>query len=324
MAAGPLRLGLAVAAVAVLAAVSLFVGVSDIGPLAVVSGRASARAMMVMAESRLPRTLALLLAGAGMAIAGLIMQIMVRNRFVEPTVAGTTEAARLGMLTVLILAPGLALPLKMAVAAVFALAGTGLFLGLLQRLPLRDVLTVPLAGIMLGGVLNAVTAFIAYRLDMMQAMAAWSGGDFSAVVRGRYEILWAGLVLTGIAYVIADRFTVAGLGRDFALGLGLDYRTVMLVGMTIVALVSAAVVVTVGVVPFLGLIVPNLVSLALGDNLRRALPWTAVCGAGLLVACDILGRSLNPPFEVPVGVVLGAFGSLAFIALLVRGRARVA
>ena len=324
MAAGPLRLGLAVAAVAVLAAVSLFVGVSDIGPLTVVSGRASARAMMVMAESRLPRTLALLLAGAGMAIAGLIMQIMVRNRFVEPTVAGTTEAARLGMLTVLILAPGLALPLKMAVAAVFALAGTGLFLGLLQRLPLRDVLTVPLAGIMLGGVLNAVTAFIAYRLDMMQAMAAWSGGDFSAVVRGRYEILWAGLVLTGIAYVIADRFTVAGLGRDFALGLGLDYRTVMFVGMTIVALVSAAVVVTVGVVPFLGLIVPNLVSRALGDNLRRALPWTAVCGAGLLVACDILGRSLNPPFEVPVGVVLGAFGSLAFIALLVRGRARVA
>lgn len=307
-----------------LALASLLAGAGGFDLPAVAAGRALPHGLMVLAESRLPRTVALMLAGAGMAISGLILQVLVRNRFVEPSVAGTTEAARLGMLTVMILAPGLALPLKMLVAAAFGLAGTALFLALLHRLPLRDALMVPLAGIMLGGVLNALTAFIAYRLDMMQSVAAWSGGDFSAVLRGRYEILWVAFGLIVLAYIAADRFTLAGLGRDYALGLGLNYRAVLLAGMVIVALVSAAVVVTVGVVPFLGLIVPNLVSLALGDNLRRALPWTALCGAGLLMAADILGRSLNPPFEVPVGVILGVAGSAAFLVLLLRGRARVA
>ena len=84
------------------------------------------------------------------------------------------------------------------------------------------------------------------------------------------------------------------------------------------------VVVSVGRIPFLGLIVPNIVSLALGDNMRRAVPWVAVSGAGLVLACDILGRVIRAPYEIPVGTVMGLIGSAIFLVLIVRGGRRAA
>lgn len=308
---------------AALAVASLFVGVSNVSPLDIVSGRADEQALMVLFASRLPRTLALILAGAGMAVSGTIMQMLARNKFVEPSTAGTVESAGLGMLAVLLLAPDLPVMAKMLVAATFALAGTALFLAILRRIPLRSVLMVPLVGIMLGGVISAVTAFFAYRFDMMQSMGAWTSGDFSAILRGRYEVLWVAAGLTIAAYVAANRFTLAGMGEEFSTNLGLNYRRVVTLGLVIVSMVTASVVVTAGVVPFVGLIVPNLVSMAAGDNLRRTLPWIAFSGALLVLACDIIGRVVNAPFEIPVGNVLGVIGSVFFLYLLLRRRARV-
>ncbi|MBO0128473.1 ABC transporter permease [Agrobacterium sp. OT33] len=305
-----------------LAVASLFIGVSSISPLAVLFGHADDRALMLLGASRLPRTLALLIAGAGMAVAGTIMQMLARNKFVEPSTAGTVESAALGMLTVLLLAPDLPVFLKMLVAAAFALAGTTLFLAILRRIPLRSVLMVPLIGIMLGGVISAITAFIAYRFDMMQTMGAWTSGDFSTVLRGRYEILWVAFGLTAAAYIAADRFTLAGMGEELATNLGLNYRRVLTLGLIIVSLVTASVVVTAGVVPFVGLIVPNVIGLVAGDSLRRTLPWIALCGAILVLGCDIVGRVVNAPFEIPVGSVLGIVGGVFFLYLLLRKRSR--
>jgi iron complex transport system permease protein len=308
---------------AVLAVASLFVGVSDISPLDILTGSADEQSLMVFFASRLPRTLALILAGAGMAVSGTIMQMLARNKFVEPSTAGTVESAGLGMLAVLLLAPDLPVMAKMLVAAGFALAGTALFLAILRQIPLRSVLMVPLVGIMLGGVIGAVTAFFAYRFDLMQSMGVWTSGDFSAVLRGRYEVLWIAAGLTIAAYIAANRFTLAGMGEEFATNLGLDYRRIVTLGLVIVSMVTASVVVTAGVVPFVGLIVPNLVSMAAGDNLRRTLPWIALCGALLVLSCDIVGRIVNAPFEIPVGNVLGVIGSVFFLYLLLRRRARV-
>jgi iron complex transport system permease protein len=213
---------------------------------------------------------------------------------------------------------------KMLISAAFALAGTALFLAILRRIPLRSVLIVPLIGIMLGGVINAITAFLAYRYDFMQAMGAWTSGDFSTVLRGRYEVLWAAFALTIAAYIAADRFTLAGMGEDFATNLGLAYRRVVRFGLVIVSMVTASVVVTAGVVPFVGLIVPNLVSMIAGDSLRRTMPWIALSGAALVLVCDMIGRVVNAPYEIPVGSVLGIVGSIFFLYLLLRNRARVA
>lgn len=307
-----------------LAAVSLFVGVSAVSPWSILDGTADQRQVMILLASRVPRTAALVLAGSGMAIAGTILQMLARNRFVEPSTTGTVESAGLGMLVVLLFAPEMPVMAKMLVAAVFALAGTGLFLAVLRAIPLRSVLMVPLIGIMLGGMISAVTTFFAYRFDLLQSMGAWANGDFSAVLRGRYETLWVAFALTIAAYVVADCFTVAGMGEEFSTNLGLDYRRVMAIGLFIVSTVTASVVVTAGVVPFLGLIVPNIVSMAMGDNLRKSLPWIGLCGAGLILACDIVGRTINAPFEIPVGTVLGVIGSLFFLYLLLKRQSRVA
>ena len=318
----PLKFLAACLSLIILAVVSMFVGVSDVALAALLEG--DAKAWLVLLDSRVPRTLALLFAGAGMAVSGMIMQMLAQNRFVEPSTAGTVESAGFGMLLVMLFAPGLPVYGKMLVATTCALAGTGLFLAILRQIPLRSTLMVPLVGIMLGGVISAVTSFLAYRYDLLQSMGAWTTGDFSAVLRGRYELLWLSLGLTAAAYLAADRFTVMGMGEAFSSNLGINYRRVVMFGLVIVAMVTASVVVTVGMVPFVGLIVPNIVSMALGDRLRRSLPWIAAFGAGLVIACDIIGRIVIAPFEIPVGTVLGAVGSAVFLYLVLRRNARAA
>lgn len=317
-------LAAAVIVVAVLAVISLFIGVSDVS-LHTLFGKASTdRATEVLLISRIPRTLAIILAGMSMAVAGMIMQMLTRNRFVEPSTAGTVKSASLGILLVILFAPETPVFGKMLVASVSALAGTALFLRILRSIPLRSVLVVPLVGIMLGGVINAITTFIAYRFDLLQSLNSWTTGDFSGVLRGRYELLWIAFALTVVAYVAADRFTVAGLGEDFTTNLGLNYRRVVTLGLVIVSMVSASVVVTVGMIPFLGLIVPNVVSMFIGDNMRRAVPWVALLGAGLVLACDIVGRLIRFPYEIPIGTMMGVVGSAIFLYLLLRRGSRLA
>lgn len=306
------------AAIAALAIISMFVGVSDVSLPALLAGDQTAWDIFWI--SRVPRTISVVLAGMALSVAGLIMQLMARNKFVEPSTVGTVESASLGILVVTVAVPGAALLTKMSVAAVFAALGTGLFLLVLRRIPLRNTLLVPLVGIMLGGVIAAVTTFFAYRFDLLQTLNSWMIGDFSGVLRGRYELLWIVAVLTVLGYLCADRFTMAGMGQEFSTNLGMDYNKVMMTGLVIVSLISAVVVVSIGSIPFLGLIVPNLVSLAFGDNVRRSVPWVAVFGAGFVLACDIIGRTIRFPYEIPVGVVVSAIGSVLFLCLLLRKR----
>ncbi|TKV29572.1 ABC transporter permease [Arthrobacter sp. NamB2] len=303
-------------AVLLLAFVSLFVGVSDISPADLLAGDAGVWQTFLV--SRVPRTLALILAGVALSIAGFVMQLMARNRFVEPSTVGTVESATAGILVATLFLPAAPIVVKMLIAALFAMAGTALFLSVLRRIPLRNTLIVPLVGIMLGGVIAAVTTFFAYRFDLLQTLNTWMIGDFSGLIRGRYELLWIVAALAVVGYVCADRFTVAGMGEEFTTNLGLNYRSTMNLGLVLVSLISAVVVVVVGAIPFLGLIVPNLVSLLIGDNVRRAVPWIAIFGAGFVLACDILGRVIRFPYEVPVGVIVSVVGSALFITLLLR------
>lgn len=313
---------LAVSGLVVLAVASVFVGVADASALALLTGGVDSEAALVLFASRIPRTVAVILAGAAMAIAGLIMQMIVRNRFVEPATAGTGESAALGVLVVTLLAPAMPLPGKMAVAAVFALAGTALFLAILRRVPVRQIMLVPLIGIMLGGIIGAITTFIAYRTDLLQTLGTWMTGDFSGVLRGRYEFLWIAAAMVVVAWIAADRFSVAGLGEEFTVNLGLNYARVVALGVTIVAIITASVVVTAGMIPFLGLVVPNIVSLVLGDNVRRSIPWVAVLGAGFILVCDLIGRLVRFPYEIPLGVVAGTIGAGLFLWLLLRRGSR--
>ena len=272
----------------------------------------------MFAITRIPRTIALVLAGAAMAMCGLVMQMITQNRFVEPTTTGTTEWAGLGLLLVMIVAPGSPLVVKMIVAVITAFIGTSIFFAFLQRITLRSSVIVPIVGIMLGAVVGAVSTFIALQTDMLQSLGIWFAGSFTGIIQGKYEPLLVVIVVVVAVFVAADRFTAAGLGEEFSTNIGLDYRAVVLLGTGLIAIATGIVTVVVGNLPFLGLIVPNIVSMFRGDDLRSNLPWVALTGIALVTVCDLLGRTIIAPFEVPVSLILALVGAIVFIALIVR------
>ncbi|MFB8388352.1 ABC transporter permease [Microbacterium sp. NPDC055910] len=286
-----------------LATVSLFIGVAELD-------------VFILVASRVPRTLALILAGIAFAVTGLIMQLLTRNRFVEPSTTGATDAASFALLLLLLAAPGLPLGVKAVIAAAGALVGVVGFLALARRIPSHSSVLVPIVGILYAGVIGAGTTFIAYRSDVLQELMSWGIGDFSGVMRGRYEMLYVAAAAALIAWIAADRFTVAGLGEDTARGLGLDTRAVMGLGVGIIAIVTGVMVVITGAIPFLGLIAPNIVSRLVGDNMRRSVPVVALLGAALVLLCDIIGRVVRFPYELPISIVMGVIGGVVFLWML--------
>ena len=304
-----------------LALLSLVIGASEVSLGAALRDLSGDDAFLLL-TTRVPRTLAVLLTGASLGIAGLIMQMLVRNKFVEPSTTGVTEFASLGVLLTIIFLPGISVMGRAGVAAAFALLGTWVFLRVVRFVPVRQLVLVPLVGIMLGGVVGAVTTFFAYRLDLLQSLSQWIQGSFAGVMRGRYELVWLAGAMTIVAWFAADRFSVIGMGEDFATSLGLDYRKVVALGMVVVAVITAAVLVTAGMLPFLGLVVPNVVSLIIGDNVRRAIPWVAGLGASFLLACDLVARTVRQPYEIPLSVVVGIIGAGLFLWLLLRRGSR--
>ncbi|NMB20242.1 MAG: iron chelate uptake ABC transporter family permease subunit [Firmicutes bacterium] len=275
--------------------------------------------MQIMVISRIPRLLTVILVGMSMAIAGLIMQQISRNRFVSPTTAGTVDAAKGGVICTLLFFPGASPLLKMLIVFLFAMAGTFLFMFVLRKIKFKNVIFVPLLGIMFGNIFNSITTFVAYRHDLVQNISAWLMGNFALVTQGRYELLYLSIPLLGIAFFFAHQFTIAGMGEEFAINLGLNYKFVVNVGVGLVALLSALVVVTVGQIPFLGLIVPNIITIFYGDNIKGNLTAAALLGAVLLLGADLLGRVLIAPYEIPVGLTLGTVGSMLFLYLIFRG-----
>jgi iron complex transport system permease protein len=315
---GSLIWGAASALVVVLFIGSLFVGASAVSLSDVLNDAGAARTIFL--QSRLPRTIAIVLAGSSIAVAGAMMQALTQNRFVSPSTAGTTESAILGVTVVSVVSPAAPVGYKMLFATAFALGGTLLFVSLIHRLRSRDIIVVPLIGIMLGAVVQSIAWFIALRANLLQSLYAWVLGDFSGTIAGRYELLYAVGAVTVVAYVFADRFTLAGVGRDFSINVGLDYDRAIVGGVVLVSVIAGVTVVVVGDVPFWGLIIPNVVSLLVGDNQRRLLPIVAAVGAAGLLAADILARTIRYPAEVPVGTIVGVAGGLIFLVILIRSR----
>lgn len=303
----------------VLSFTSLFIGVKDITPLDLLN--LSDDKVQIMMQSRFPRLVSIIIAGVVMSISGLIMQQLTRNKFVSPTTAGTMDSARLGLLLAMIVFPSAALLTKMSFAFIFALAGTFLFMKILDQVKYKDTIFIPLVGLMFGNIVGSISTFFAYKYDLIQSLNTWMNGDFSMIMSGRYELIYASIPLVIVAYLFANKFTVAGMGEEFAINLGLNYKLVVNLGLVIVALSSTVVLLTVGTIPFIGLIVPNIVSLYLGDNLKKSLSHTALLGAVFLLICDILGRIIIYPFEIPIGLVVGVIGSAIFIYLIMRRKA---
>lgn len=304
-------------AISILSVVSLFIGAKSISLQQLISG--GEMEMLILLLSRVPRLISILITGMALSISGLIMQQITRNKFVSPSTAATMDSARFGIMFSMILLPGLHVMGKMAIAFVFALLGTFLFMFILRKIKVKNIVIIPLVGIMLGNLIDSVTTFIAYRFDLIQNINSWMQGSFSMVTKGRYEIIYITIPLAILAYYFANKFTIAGMGEDFSKNLGLNYNLVVNIGLGIVALISSAVLVTIGSIPFIGLIIPNIVSMIRGDNLRNSLGTTALLGAVFLLFSDILGRLIIYPYEISISLTVGVLGSIIFIYLIFKG-----
>lgn len=302
----------------ILTVCSLFIGVSSVPITALF--HLNENQLNVLFASRIPRTVSILIAGSTLALAGLIMQQMMQNKFVSPTTAGTMEWAKLGILISLIFFPTEHILLKLLFAVLLSVAGTFLFVQMVHRIHFKDVIFVPLIGIMLGGIVSSFTTFIALKTNAVQSLGNWMTGNFAVITSGRYEVLYLSIPLLILTYVFANQFTIAGMGRDFSKNLGVNYDVIMNIGLFITATITALVVVTVGTLPFLGLIVPNIVSMFKGDHLKNALPHTAMLGAMFVMFSDIVGRVVVYPYEINIGLTIGIFGTVIFILMLMKGR----
>lgn len=304
------RLLLGIAVVIALLVISLMTGEYDI------FSHGDGRDMFL--NVRVPRTIALVLSGAAMAMSGLVMQLITQNRFVEPTTTGTTEWAGLGLLFAMIFIPSANILERMFSAVLFSFLGTMIFFLFLRKVSLRSSLVVPIIGIMLGAVVSAISTFVALETDTLQSLGIWFQGSFTSVYKGQYEVLWFVLIAVALVFFYADRLTIAGLGEDFATNVGVNYNRMVLLGTGLIALATGIVTVVVGNLPFLGLIVPNIVSMWRGDDLRSNLPWVCIAGIALVTVCDLLARTIISPFEIPVSVILGIFGAVVFVFLIVK------
>ena len=297
-----------------LSIVSLFVGVIDLNLGALFGG--NLEQLKILLVSRLPRLLAILCTGVGMSVAGLIMQQLCMNKFVSPTTGATISSAQFGILLALLFMPNSTLWGRALFAFAAAILGTWIFVWFIQRITFKDVVMVPLVGIMFGNVISGATNFLAYKFEMTQALSTWLVGHFSLVLRGRYELVYLVVPLVVIAFIFANHFNIVGMGKDFSKNLGVHYNFVLFMGLTIAAVITASVVVVVGSISYIGLIVPNVMAMFKGDKIRGTLMDTALFGAVFVLGCDMIGRVVIAPYELPIELIVGILGSLIFVVLL--------
>lgn len=296
---------------------SLFVGVQSISITHLF--QFSDLEQLVFWNTRIPRTASLIIAGATSSVCGLIMQHLTQNKFVSPTTAGTMDSARLGMLVAMLFFPASSILTRSFVAFIFAFLGTYLFIQLIKKIPGKNQIMIPLVGVMFGNIIGSVVTFFTYQFQLIQNMTSWLQGNFATVTKGDYELIYVSVPILIICYFFAYKFTIVGMGEDIAVNVGLNYERTQMLGLLLVAVASSVTLVTIGGLPFLGVIIPNIVSQFYGDQMKQTLWITAVSGSLFLVMCDILSRVIRQPYEVPVSLIVGVIGSIIFIVLLVKG-----
>lgn len=295
---------------------SIFLGVRNISPSKFLSFEDED--LLVIIVSRIPRLVSVILAGIGMSVSGLIVQQIALNKFISPTTMGTLDATKLGIILCMIIFPSAGILTKMIICFTIALLASVIFLKISSKIKFRTLIFIPLIGIVFGNIISATATFFAFKYNIVQNMEAWMIGDFSSIIKGNYEILYLAVPVVIVSYLYANKFTIAGLGAETSKSLGLNYKQVVYLGLFLTSINATVIVLTAGVIPFLGLIIPNIVSLIFGDNLKKTLPYTALLGTIFLLICDMISRSLLYPYEIPIGLTVSIIGGVIFLVLILK------
>lgn len=297
-----------------LSAFSLFLGAIELDIAKLIAGEWEQVRILVI--SRIPRLLAILCTGVGMSVAGLIMQKLCMNKFVSPTTGATIQSAQFGIALSMIFFPTMGLGVRMFFAFALAVIGTLLFVFFVQKIKVKDTVLVPLIGIMFGNIIGGVTNFLSFQWEINQQLSTYFSGSFALIIKGNYELVYLVLPLVILAFIYANHFNIVGMGQDFSKNLGVNYNLILIMGLSIAAVITASVIVVVGQISYIGLIVPNIVSMFKGDKIRGTLVDTGLFGALFVLVCDMIARTIIAPYEIPIELVAGIIGSIIFIIML--------
>jgi iron complex transport system permease protein len=273
-------------------------------------------------ELRLPRVLTAAAVGAGLALAGAIMQALTRNQLADPYLLGLSSGASLGAVTVLLLGVGLVLPLAAFAGAILALLATLGLAGASGRVtPTRTVL----AGVAVSSLAAAITSFVIFWTaegDSYRDVLTWLLGSLAGARWPAVAIAGTAILVIGIPLMLTGRVLDGfAFGDTTAATLGIPVQGVRwgLLGAT--ALLTGALVSVSGAIGFVGLVLPHAVRLVAGPGNRALLPLSALVGGVFLIWADTLARTVFSPRELPVGIVTALVGAPVFAFLLARRRA---
>ncbi|WP_302226533.1 FecCD family ABC transporter permease [Veillonella magna] len=273
---------------------------------------------MVIWNIRFPRNIVAALVGANLAVAGAILQAVMKNPLADPQIVGVSSGAGLAGVIILILFPSWEYLVPM-VAFVGALAAALMVYALAWRNGIRPTRII-LAGVAVAAFLGSgISALLVFYGDRVQGALLWMVGGLSArswpqvYVLAPYTVV--GLIL---AFLGSRRLTILSLGDETAKGLGLPVEQTRFMMTAVAAFLAASAVSVAGLIGFVGLIIPHIARMIIGTEYRFLLPGSACLGVAVLVVSDTLGRVLFSPVEVPVGIIMAFFGAPFFLWLLRR------
>jgi iron complex transport system permease protein len=302
-------------------AISLMKGAVNIPPVEIIKAigpRDPGVHAQIIWNIRLPRTLVGALVGMNLALAGAILQAVMKNPLADPHIIGISSGAGLAGIIVLILVPT-AEYLLTPVAFIGALMAASLIYILAWKGGIRPMRMI-LAGVAVSAFLGSgITALLVFYSDRVHGALMWMVGGLTARSWPHFHIILPYSMLGSIvAFFGAKKLNVLSLGDETAKGLGLNVELTRLMMTALAALLAASAVSVVGLLGFVGLIVPHTARLLIGSDHRFLLPSSALLGMGVVILSDTVARTLFAPVELPVGIIMAFLGAPFFLYLLRR------
>ncbi|MGB5158609.1 FecCD family ABC transporter permease [Desulfobacterium sp. N47] len=287
-------------------------------------GNAKGNSHLVVWNIRMPRIVAAIVAGWGLALSGLILQTLLKNPLGSPSTLGISQGAAFGAAVgIIIFNSGSVYSLYSVTMFAFfgAMAATGMIL-LLAKVKRLSSEAIILAGVALSSLFTSGTFLVQYFATETQVASAlfWTFGDVARSGWKEIGIMTAAILIASI-WVTYHRWNLNAMlsGEEAAKGLGVSVESLRLQGMIFAALVSAIITAFHGVIAFLGLLAPHIAKRIVGADHRLLIPFSCVIGAILLLLADTMGRVLIGSGSMPVGILTSFMGAPMFLYLLMRG-----
>ncbi len=273
---------------------------------------------------RIPRVLLACIAGAGLAVCGVVMQAIIKNPLADPYIMGISSGASLGATVAILLGLGSGVFSNfIGVAAFLGALGVSVFVLLLANIGGGvNAVKLLLIGMALSMVCSALSSFVVYFAqdkDGIQTITFWLMGSFAGADWLSLPVVSAIIICGILFFVIQNRVLDMMLfGDETAITLGIDIRKYRQIYMLISSLMVGFIVYSAGMIGFVGLLVPHVARIAIGTEHRFLLPMSGLMGAILLVLADVVCRSLIEHTEIPVGIIISLIGAPCFVYMIIR------